>query len=60
MSSPFTLWKAAIGVVLYVLVCIVILCFSEPDYAAVARAQCAEHPVHTTAERALKRALSLD
>gem|GEM_PF-3655154 len=34
MHGQFNLWKAAIGVVIYVIVCIVILCFSPPDYAA--------------------------
>ena len=34
MHGQFNLWKAAIGVLIYVIVCMVILCFSPPDYAS--------------------------
>jgi hypothetical protein len=34
MHSHFNLWKATIAVVIYVAVCMLILCFSLPDDAA--------------------------
>lgn len=34
MHGQFNLWKAAIGVLIYVIVCMVILCFAPPDYAS--------------------------
>jgi hypothetical protein len=34
MHSHFSPWKTAIAVVVYVVLCMVILCFSPPDYAA--------------------------
>lgn len=62
MSSSSNLWKAAVGVVLYLFMCIAILCFTAPDYAAIAGsyAQSANPIGKTVAERAICRALRLD
>jgi hypothetical protein len=61
MKSPTTLWKATAGVVLYVMTCIAILCFSGPDYAAIAgtHAQCADQTLKSPGERAIGKALKL-
>jgi len=34
MHSQFNPWKTAIAVVIYVVLCMVVLCFAPPDYAA--------------------------
>lgn len=60
MSSPVTLWKAAAGLVLYVVACIAVLCFSAPDSAAVATAHCVDQPDNAISKRAIVRALALD
>ncbi|MGA2549212.1 MAG: hypothetical protein ABSF50_03600 [Burkholderiaceae bacterium] len=37
MHSQFNLWKATIAVVIYVALCMLILCFSPPDDAQTMR-----------------------
>ena len=60
MSSPLTLWKASLGIVIYVLACISIVCFSAPDFAAVAGPHCTDQPGKAISKRAIVRALALD
>ncbi len=33
MHSQFNLWKTAIAIVIYVVLCILVIVFSPPDYA---------------------------